>query len=227
MHVEAALATHLGIARFAAVLGGSMGGMRALEWPLLYPERVGASLVLAVGAAATADQIGTQTVQLQAIRDDPVHGLGLARRIAHLTYRSQAELDLRFGNAPQGDGRFAVQSYLDHHAAKLERRFDAASYVTLTEAMNTHDVGRGRGGVTAALASIEVPMVVGGISSDRLYPLALQQLIADAVPSCDGLRVVESLYGHDGFLIETGAVAELVAETLARSCSTAQRTLRR
>ena len=127
----------------------------------MYPARVGAALVLAVGAAATADQIGTQTTQLTAIRADPVHGLGLARRIAHLTYRSELELDIRFGNTAQGDG-FAVQSYLDHHADKLEARFDAESYVTLTEAMNTHDVGRGRGGVAAALASIRTPMVVGG-----------------------------------------------------------------
>src|SRR5664279_4742133 len=193
-----------------------MGGMRALEWPLMYPTRVGAALVLAVGAVATADQIGTQTTQLTAIRADPVHGLGLARRIAHLTYRSELELDTRFGNAPQGD-RFAVQSYLDHHADKLESRFDAESYVVLTAAMNTHDVGRGRGGVHAALASIRTPMVVGAITSDRLYPMRLQREIAELVPSCAGLRVVESLYGHDGFLIEIEAIGELVREALALS----------
>jgi homoserine O-acetyltransferase len=217
VQVEATLASQLGIERYAAVLGGSMGGMRALEWPLMYPDRVGAALVLAVGARATGDQIGTQTTQITAIRNDPADGLGVARRIAHLTYRSEFELDVRFGNQFQGDGRYAVQSYLDHHADKLDGRFDAASYVALTEAMNTHDVGRGRGGVVAALESIRTPVVVGGISSDRLYPLRLQHEIAEHVPTCDGLRVVESDYGHDGFLIESDAVGELVRETLKRA----------
>ena len=219
VQVEAALADRLGVARFAAVLGGSMGGMRALEWELLHPERVGAALVLAVGAYATADQIGTQSTQLAAIRSDPVGGLGVARRIAHLTYRCEQELEQRFGNAVQADGRFAVASYLDHHAAKLADRFDAASYVVLTEAMNGFDVGRDRGGVTAALGSIRVPTVVGGISTDRLYPVHLQQEIADTVPGCGGLHVVDSPYGHDGFLIEIDAVGELVRRTLALSAT--------
>ena len=87
-------------------------------------------------------------------------GLGIARRIAHLTYRSEQELETRFSRHPQSgeqplaDGRYAVQSYLDHQANKLVNRFDAGSYVALTDAMNTHDLGRGRGGVEAALASI-------------------------------------------------------------------------
>jgi len=216
VRTEAMLGDQLGINRFVAVLGGSMGGMRALEWPLMFPTRVGASLVLAVGARATADQIGTQTTQIAAIRADPLHGLGLARRIAHLSYRAELELDARFGNSAQGDG-FAAQSYLEHHADKLERRFDADSYITLTEAMNTYDVGRGRGGVSAALASIRTPIVIGGITTDRLYPLRLQREIAGHVPTCDGVRVVESPYGHDGFLIEIAAVGELVRDTLALS----------
>ena len=112
-----------------------------------------------------------------------------------------------------------MQSYLDHHADKLARRFDAGSYVALTDAMNTHDVGRGRGGVAAALASITAPVVVGGIDSDRLYPLRLQDDIAAGITTCGGLRVVTSDYGHDGFLIESDAVGELVRETLALSAA--------
>ena len=223
VRVEALLADTLNIARYAAVLGGSMGGMRALEWPLLFPDRVGAALVLAVGARATGDQIGTQSTQIAAIRSDPRNGLGLARRIAHLTYRSEFELDERFANVVQPDGRYAAQSYLEHHAAKLDARFDAASYVTLTDAMNTHDIGRGRGGVRAALESITTPLVVGGITTDRLYPLRLQREIADHAPNCSGLRVVESPYGHDGFLIEADAVGELVRETLANCPAVATR----
>ena len=89
--------------------------------------------------------------------------------------------------------------------------------MTLTDAMNTHDVGRGRGGVAAALRSITAPVTVGGITTDRLYPLRLQHELADNLPTCDGLRVVESPYGHDGFLIEGDAVGELVRETLANT----------
>jgi homoserine O-acetyltransferase/O-succinyltransferase len=146
-----------------------------------------------------------------------VAGLGVARRIAHLTYRSERELELRFARTLQGDGRFAVASYLDHHADKLAARFDAGSYVTLTEAMNTHDVGRGRGDVPAALAAIESPVVVAGIDSDRLYPLRQQRELAELIPTADGLRVVASEHGHDGFLIEADQVGELVRHTLRRS----------
>ena len=236
MLAEVRFADVLGIGQFAAVIGGSMGGMRALEWVVTHPSRVDAALVLAVGAYATADQIGTQSTQIHAIQADPNWhggdyysfgvspdaGLGIARRIAHLTYRSEAELESRFGRAPQPgedpltDGRFAIQSYLDHHAAKLTRRFDAGTYVALTDAMNTHDVGRGRGGVAAALASIERPVVVGGIDSDRLYPLYLQEELATAIPTSGGLQVVTSQFGHDGFLIELAAVSDLVRMTLDR-----------
>ncbi|MGY1747195.1 homoserine O-acetyltransferase MetX [Blastococcus sp. SYSU D00695] len=223
--VEAALADALGVDRWAAVLGGSMGGMRALEWAVGHPERVGALFFLASGAAATADQVGTQTTQQAAIRADPawaggdylpgpgpVAGLGVARRIAHLTYRTAFELEERFGAVVQDDGRFAVASYLDHHADKLVARFDAGSYVVLTESMNTWDVGRGRGGVEAALRRVTARAVVAGVDSDRLYPLPLQQRVADGlgVP----LRVVSSPYGHDGFLVEIDAVAAMVRDLL-------------
>jgi homoserine O-acetyltransferase len=225
VQVEAALADALGIERWACVIGGSMGGMRALEWAVARPERVASLFFLASGAVATADQIGTQTTQQTAIRcdprwrggdyprgDPPVDGLGIARRIAHLTYRSELELSERFGNVVQDDGRFAVTSYLDHHADKLARRFDAASYVALTESMNTWDVGRGRGGVEAALRRVTARCLVAGVDSDRLYPPALQQQVADAlgVP----LRLIPSPYGHDGFLVEVEAVGRLVRELL-------------
>jgi len=236
--VEAALADHLGVSTWAALVGGSMGAMRVLEWLVGYPGRASSGLVLAVGATATGDQIGTQSAQLRAIIGDPRwrdgdyhdapagegphEGMGLARRIAHLTYRSADELQARFGNDPQDgedplrDGRFAVDSYLDHQATKLARRFDAGSYVALTDAMNTHDVGRGRGGVAAALGSIIAPVIVAGVDSDRLYPLALQRELADCTPTTvGGLRVVHSDFGHDGFLIERAAVGALVRETLA------------
>ncbi|EME23597.1 homoserine O-acetyltransferase MetX [Rhodococcus triatomae] len=232
---EVALADVLGIRRFAAVLGGSMGGMRTLEWIIGFPERVTAALVLACGARATADQIGTQTTQIAAITIDPdwqggdYHGtgrspdagLGVARRIAHQSYRTERELDARFhndgqeGEDPRAGGRYAVDSYLQHQASKLVARFDAGTYVLLTDAMNRHDVGSGRGGVEAALASCTVPTIVGGVDSDRLYPLWQQREIATHLAGCEGLRVVNSKDGHDGFLTEETWVTGLLGETMA------------
>jgi homoserine O-acetyltransferase len=229
----AALAA-LGITEVAAVLGGSMGGARALEWMVSYPDKVRSALVLAVGARATADQIGTQSTQIAAIKSDPdwqrgdyygtgrapYRGMEIARRFAHLSYRGEAELDTRFGNDAQGDedptagGRYAVQSYLEHQGAKLVARFDPGTYVALTEALSSHDVGRGRGGVRAALAGCPVPVIVGGITSDRLYPLRLQEELTELLPGCTELNVVDSMYGHDGFLVESEAVGKLIRQTL-------------
>lgn len=234
VEAEAALLRALDVHDIASVVGGSMGGARALEWALMYGDFLRSALVLAVGARATADQIGTQTTQIAAITADPAWqggdyhgsgtspdaGLGVARRIAHLTYRTEIELDSRFENRPQdgedprAGGRYAVTSYLDHQAAKLVDRFDAGSYVVLTDVLNHHDVGRGRGGVEAALRGCRVPVVVGGIDSDRLYPLRLQRELADLLPGSDELVVVHSRDGHDGFLTEMDAVAALLRRTL-------------
>ncbi|MFD6279101.1 homoserine O-acetyltransferase, partial [Streptomyces sp. NPDC060209] len=233
---EARLADALGIDRWAAVIGGSMGGMRALEWAVSRPGRTGSLLMLAAPAASSAEQIAWGSMQIAAIRSDPGwqggcyhdappgsgphQGLGLARRIAHVTYRSEAELGARFGRraqpgeVPSQGGRYQVESYLDHHAAKLVRRFDAGSYVVLTEAMNAHDVGRGRGGVARALRRADMPALIAGIDSDRLYPPAQQAEPAALLPGADRLRIIESPYGHDGFLIESDQVGALVRELL-------------
>ncbi len=236
VRAESGLADALGIGRWALVIGGSMGGMRALEWAVSRPGRVAALLLLACPAAASADQIAWASAQVHAIRADPgwrggdYHdagpgrgphtGLGIARRIAHTTYRSAAELEARFGHRPQDGedpargGRYQVESYLDHQAAKLVRRFDAASYAVLAEAMNTHDVGRGRGGRRAALSRVGARTVVAGVDSDRLYPLSQQEELAAGIPGAGGVRVIGSPYGHDGFLIETEQTGALVRELL-------------
>ncbi len=235
---ERALADVLGLDRWALVAGGSMGGMRALEWAVTAPQRVERLLVLASAPYATGDQIAWCAAQLAAIRADPGFvggdyydaadgagphlGLAVARRIAHATYRSGAELNLRFGRKPQpgehpvsGHGRYAVESYLDHHAEKLLRRFDANSYLVLTGAMNSHDVGRGRGGTASALHRVTARTAVAAVDSDRLYPVEVNREIADGIRSCAGLTVINSPFGHDGFLIETDAVAALVADLLS------------
>ncbi|HYI32500.1 MAG TPA: homoserine O-acetyltransferase [Glaciibacter sp.] len=229
---QVAFADRLGIDRWAVVVGGSMGGMHALEWAIGHPARVEHLAVLAAPPVTTADQIALNSVQLEAIRTDPLfragnyydapdgegptRGLALARRMALLNYRSPNELNSRFDRAWQSDisplgagGRFAVESYLDFHGNKFTRRFDANSYITLVEAMNSHDIGRGRGGVAAALARVTARSLVVGIDSDRLFPVEGQMEIARHLPAnIDGndAVILESGFGHDGFLIEGAAV---------------------
>ncbi|MBD0020358.1 homoserine O-acetyltransferase [Gordonia pseudamarae] len=234
VRAEVLLMDRLGIDRVAAVLGGSLGGARALEWAVGFPDRLRTALVLAIGARATAFQIGIQTAQIAAIKAhpdwqggdyygtgrSPAAAMGIARRMAHLTYRGEAELDERFANAPQSGedprtgGRYSIESYLEYQAEKLIERFDPGSYVLLTEVVNGHDVGRDRGGVRAALSACTVPVVVGGIDSDILFPLRLQQEIADNLGNAvGGLHVVNSDKGHDGFLTEVDAVSDLLRYT--------------
>jgi len=237
VEVERRVMDALEIPSWALMLGPSLGGMRVLEWMAAYPERVRSGLVLGTTAAVSADQIGTHATQIAAIEADPRFldgdyydqpagegphvGMGIARRIAHLTYRSESELDLRFGRDPQGDedpsdgGRFAVESYLDHQADKLSRRFDANTYVALTRAMSLFDVGEGRGGVTETLGRFRAPLTVVGLDSDRLFPLRLQEELVAATPTANPLHVVRSPYGHDGFLVEKDQVGEIVHEALS------------
>ncbi len=239
VQAEIALADHLGVSSWAAVIGGSMGGMRVLEWAIMQPDRVRGIAPLAVSATATADQIAMQSLQLHAIQDDPDWqggdylrhptgpqpdtGLALARRIAHWSYRSEEEFNIRFDRRYQGDedplqgGRFAVESYLDHHGTKLVDRFDAATYVLLTRAMNSHDVGRDRGGAVEALRTVDAEVAVAGVDSDRLYPLAEQHKLAHLlrVPG-DRATVIRSPHGHDGFLVEMRQVSLLLTDLLER-----------
>ncbi len=232
--VEALLADLLGVTRWHAVLGGSMGGMRALEWAASQPDRVDRALVIASTPYATADQVAWCQPQLLAIRNDPAYaggdyydvgegpvaGMGIARRIAHTTYRHEAELDERFGRRARpgedplgGGGRFDVESYLDHHSTKLARRFDPNSYLVLTEAMNSHDVARGRGDLGQALRAFQGELHVAGVTTDRLYPLRLSEELAAARPGST-LSVIESRHGHDGFLVETEHVGAVIAAAL-------------
>ncbi|MEX0152499.1 homoserine O-acetyltransferase MetX [Microbacterium sp. LMI1-1-1.1] len=233
VRAQVQLADALGIDVWHAVVGGSMGGMHALEWAVGHPDRVARAAVLSAPPVTTADQIALNSVQLDAVRmdprfnggafydagdgDGPHRGLALARRMALLNYRSPTELNSRFqrswqsGVSPLGHGgRFAVESYLDFHGNKFTRRFDANSYLTLVEAMNSHDVGRDRGGVEDALARVTATTLVLGVDSDRLFPIEGQHRIARGIPHTldgDEAVVLVSDYGHDGFLIETAAVA--------------------
>ena len=235
------LSDQLGIDKYFAIIGGSMAGMHALEIAIDHPERLERLGILAAPPYSTADQIALNTVQLEAIRSDsgfaagwyydakpgfgPHKGLALARRMALLNYRSPKELNERFARSWQSQvsplterGKYAVESYLDFHGNKFVRRCDANSYITLVSAMNSHDLGRDRGSVEEALQQISCPTLVLGVDSDRLFPLSGQELIAQHISGelvGGGLQVIQSEYGHDGFLIEAKEVGARLSMLLA------------
>jgi homoserine O-acetyltransferase len=235
------LADALGIDVLAGVVGGSMGGMHALEWGIMHPDRTQRLIVMSAPAASDAQTIAQNTLQIDAIRLDPNfndgdyadepagfgphRGLALARRLAMLNYRSGTELDDRFGRSwqsnlspEQDEGRYAVESYLDFHGNRFTRRFDANSYITLLTAMSSHNVGRDRGGVDAALGRVTASTMVIGISTDVLFPPETQHRIAAGVPnsySGDRAVTIRSNFGHDGFLLEIHHVGDAIRSMLA------------
>ncbi|HAF71733.1 MAG TPA: homoserine O-acetyltransferase [Corynebacterium variabile] len=238
----------LGIDRIRGVIGASMGGARVLEWTFMYPEHVEAALPIAVSARASAWQIGMQSAQIRFITGDPfwhagdyhgtrhapVAGLGQARRIAHLTYRGELEIDERFGTDPQKnedpygpywsrDQRFSVESYLDRQAEKLVERFDPGSYVILTDALNRHDISRGRGGLNHVLGISQVPTMVAGVDTDILYPYHQQEHLSRNLGDFIGLSKITSPTGHDGFLTETRQMTVILEKFLTKAELLAQR----
>lgn len=236
VRTQAMLADHLGVSMWMAVVGGSMGGMQALEWAAMYPRRVSSLVCIATNARASAQQIAwSQTGRLAIINDPrwsggdyydaapgegPHEGLMLARRIAQIHYRSDASLERRFSRATkdaldhfQPWDQFQVESYLDHHGRKLAQRFDANSYLVLNRAMDMHDIGRGRGGLGAALARITCPTLVVSIDSDDLYTPRQQEELRDgllAVGTPTEYGEIKSIHGHDGFLIEFEQLGPMV-----------------
>jgi homoserine O-acetyltransferase len=243
---QAVVADELGIRRWHAVVGGSMGGMQALEWAVMHPERVGALVVVASCTAASAQQIAWWSTGRRIIRMDPAwrggdfydaapgegphEGLSLARMVSQITFRSDDVFTDRFGRelVEPLDGfhlwqRFQVERYLEHHGDKLVRRFDANSYLVLTKAMDLHDIGRGRGGVDAAMARVRCPVLTIGVSSDILYPARQSAEIA-ALARANGAPAayheLRSPHGHDAFLIEHEEMREVLGPFIEHPLST-------
>jgi homoserine O-acetyltransferase len=243
VRVQAKLADHLGIEQWAALVGGSMGGMQVLEWCVMFPERVRSAFTIATSAQASAQQIAWSAVGRRAITNDPNFcggdyydrpdgegphlGLALAREIAQIHYRSESVFAARFGRKQLDpldamgtfslDQRFDVEGYLDYHGAKFVRRFDANTYLRLNKAMDLHDLGRGRGGVVPALQRVRCPVMVMSIRSDTLYPPYQQHELRDVLRTL-GNRVgyydIDSPDGHDGFLLEARQISPIVAAFL-------------
>ncbi|MGC3998661.1 MAG: homoserine O-acetyltransferase [Anaeromyxobacter sp.] len=224
VRAQQALVTALGVRRVRMVIGGSLGGMQALEWALLYPELVESLVFIASTSRHSAWAIGTSEAQRQAIYADPRWadgrysldappdaGLGAARMMAMLSYRSAPSFEERFGRRPQAEDQFAVESYLRYQGRQLVERFDAATYITLTRAMDTQDVTRGRGGdLEDVLRTLRVPTLVVSIDSDVIYWPEEQRQVARGVPGAR-LAVLDSPHGHDAFLIDVDRLSDMVA----------------
>ena len=239
--LHARLLNKLGVREVALAVGASMGGMQALELALVDretgPDRVRRLVLIGMGAAHGAWQIGIGEAHRMAVRadprwrggdfpadDPPIDGLTAARAFGMMTYRSAALFNERFGRdaheprVEPDDPRFAVESYLRYQGAKLAARFDAGAYVRLTEAMDGHDVGRGRGREDAptALSRLAADALCVGISSDLLYPPQESAALADLLPN-GRYAELDSPFGHDAFLVDFEALDALVRPFLADS----------
>lgn len=206
------LVASLGVSSVALVVGGSLGGMVALELAATFPTLARNVVVLAAPAEHPASAIGWSHIQRRAIDAAGAEGLEIARMIAMMTYRTADELDVRFGRTTPGDGGFQVQRYLARHGRKLRDRFDVHSYRTLLDAMDTHDVGRGRGGVERALRRIEGRVIGVGIAGDLLYSERDVRRWTEAAGA--DYRVIRSTHGHDAFLLEHAQVSAILREAL-------------
>lgn len=208
------LAAALGAPRPALVTGGSLGGMVALEWAASDPCAAEAVVVFAAPGAQPPSAIGAGHVQRRALEIGGRDGLALARMAAMLTYRTDRELDDRFGRRRRIDGRFEMQSWLDHHGRSFVDRFDAESYGTLLDAMDAHDVAAERGSVASALASFEGLLVGVGVPGDVLYS---DESVRDWVEAAGAeYEAIHSIRGHDAFLLETDQVARILGGALER-----------
>jgi homoserine O-acetyltransferase len=211
----ALLVRELGVTRVALACGGSLGGMVALEYAASCPRGVGAAVVFAAPAAHTAHAIAWNAVQRACLDAAGDHGLRLARQISMIAFRSEREFEGRFGRGTGANGQFHVASYLAHHGDKLAARFDAASYRTLLDAMDAHDVGRDRGGVARALQGIDAPLYAVGVPGDQLYSADVVQGWARQAGAA--YREIHSLCGHDAFLLEHAQVGTILREALQAS----------
>lgn len=225
VNLQEVLMRSLSIRRWKLVIGGSLGGMQVLEWALLHPEKVEAIAAFATSGRHSAWCIGLGEAQRQAIyadpnwqegfyrpEDPPMRGLAVARMMAMNTYRSWHSYEQRFGREVKVDRPeqpFSVETYLQYQGQKLVDRFDANTYVTLTKAMDAHDVARNRGDYREVLRSLQQPALVVAIDSDVLYPPVEQEELAALMPNAR-LEWLRSPHGHDAFLINMDELNDMV-----------------
>lgn len=217
------LRKHLGIDRIHLLMGGSMGGYQALEWAVMEKEVIGKLFLIATSPSESAWGVAVHTAQRLAIEADSswldhtpaagARGLKAARAIGMLTYRNYSTFqDKQTDPDPEKTDDFKASSYINYQGDKLVKRFNAYSYWLLTKSMDSHHLGRGRGGdLINVLRSISQPTLIIGIRSDILCPLDEQQFMADHIPHTRFYEI-DSAYGHDGFIIETVQISRFLNE---------------
>jgi len=233
------LVNHLGIDKLLCVAGGSMGGLLALKWSVLYPDSVACVIGVATNYRHTAQQIALHEVSRQAIMSDPdwqegdyygksipARGLALSRMIGHITYMSEKSMEERFGRKLIGKEKlgfdfthdFEVESYLKYRGTSFVQRFDANSYLYLSKALDYCDLSEG-GGLVNVFSKAKASFLIISFSSDWLYPPYQSKQLVKAIKAND-LDVsnieIESSYGHDSFLVEVDDQAKLIAPFLKR-----------
>lgn len=217
----ALLVEALGVCDVALVTGGSLGGMVALEWTATFAGRTRATVALAAPAAHTAHAIAWNAVQRACLDAAGDAGLDIARQLSMIAFRSEREFEARFGRRVEPDGRFSVESYLQHQGRKLAARFDAATYRTLLDCMDAHDLGRGRGSLAHALRALQGAVYAVGVPGDQLYSADVVRQWATLAGA--EYREINSVLGHDAFLLEHEQVGAILREALhlaARADST-------
>ena len=235
-HAQKAALDALGVKHLRAVIGGSLGGMIALEFALSFPEYAGSCALIAAPDRLYPQAIAFNAVQRQSIMDDPewkggdyegagpVNGLAAARMLAMITYKSEQTFAHRYmremadGAEGAWGGRFQIESYLRHHGEALVKRFDANCYLYLTRMMDLHDIGAERGGLDAAWKLFAGRRLLGlGISSDMLFPnWQVEEGVRAAVKNgvAAFYEEIESDNGHDSFLMDFDQVDEYLREFL-------------
>jgi homoserine O-acetyltransferase len=241
VQVQYNLIKHLGIDKLFAIIGGSMGGMQVMEWAVMYPEMAYSLIPIATCARLSAVAISYNDVGRQAILADPnwnnghyypglgpVQGLSIARMLGMITYRTSELFEQRFGRRlkddtalTEFDSTFQIEGYLRYQGTKLVERFDANSYLYLLKAMDTHDIGRGRGGIERVLERVQANVLSIAISRDLLYPADHQEELVNILKK-NGKNVeyhyIDSIYGHDGFLVEFAKLGPIVKDFMEKQC---------
>jgi len=221
------LAAHLNIEQIKVLIGGSLGGQQSVEWSIIEPNRIENLILIATNAAHSPWGIAFNESQRLAITTDRTfyankpdggnRGLKAARSMALLSYRTyEAYGQTQVESVNEKTDNFRASSYQNYQGEKLTNRFNAYSYYYLTKAMDSHNVGRNRKSISGALQTIKANTLVIGIENDFLFPVSEQKYLADHIPDAE-LSVLHSSYGHDGFLIETNALTNVIGTFLRDS----------